>query len=160
MGTRGPAPKREGQRRRRNKPESDVTKAAGATEVKRPRINGKWHPVAKRWFLSLEDSGQSSFYEPSDWALAEMIAESMSRDLRPQFVGLDDKNKKIMAAKPINGAAMGAYLKAMSSLLVTEADRRRSSIELTRPEPEVEGDKGGSGVSWIDDARRRRGGTG
>ena len=138
MGARGPVPKRESQRRRRNKPEGGpVQKAAGASEVPVPKGDGKWHPIAKRWFKSLATSGQAQFYEPSDWALAEVLAESISRDLRPQVVGVNEKTGQVIEAEvPIKGASLSAYLKAMSSLLVTEGDRRRARLELERPAPD------------------------
>lgn len=138
MGTRGPVPKRDSQRRRRNKPEVQATEADGAAEVAVPKGNARWHPVARRWFDALAVSGQSRFYEPSDWATAEVLAESMSRDLRE--------------GAPINSGRLAAYLKGFSSLLATEGDRRRVRLELSRPDADA-GESGGS-VSWLDAARR------
>lgn len=160
MGERGPVPKREGQRRRRNKPVegAEVTRAAGAAEVEVRPAKASWHPAAKQWYESLAESGQSAFYEPSDWATAWVIAESMSRDLSPQVVGVNENTGEVVKASvPINGARLSAYLKAMGSLLTTEGERRRAHLELDRPtEPEGEP----AGVSYIDHARRRRGGAG
>jgi hypothetical protein len=167
MGSRGPVPKRSTQRRRRNEPEGGpVQHAPGADEVSVPKANSKWHPIAKRWFESLAASGQSAFYESSDWATAELIAESMSRDLKPQVVGINErvefdpesgqsvtKAEPVMAVIPLKGASLAAYLKAMSALLVTEGDRRRARVELRRPAP---GGGEANDVSWIDEARRRR----
>jgi hypothetical protein len=146
--SRGPVPKRESQRRRQNEPETPVDKAEGAAEVEVPTANPKWHPIAKRWFGSLARSGQSAFYEPSDWATAELIAESMSRDLKPQVVGVSEKvetdpetgisltkAEPVMATIPLKGASLAAYLKAFSVLLVAEGDRRRARLELQRPSP-------------------------
>src|SRR5690242_6765714 len=135
-GSGGPVPKRSDQRRRRNKPEGgEITKAAGAEKVAVPRADADWHPVAKRWFNSLAKSGQSRFYEPSDWATAFLIAESMSRDLLPQVVGVTDKGEVVRDTIPLKGASLGAYLRAFSTLLTTEGDRRRMKLELERPEP-------------------------
>lgn len=134
--SRGPVPKRESQRRRENRPESPVDKADGAAEVEVPAANPRWHPIAKRWFESLAQSGQHVFYEPSDWATAELIAESMSRDLKPQVVGIkEETGEPVMATIPLKGASLAAYLKAFSVLLVTEGDRRRARLELQRPSP-------------------------
>jgi hypothetical protein len=138
----GPVPKRESQRRRRNRSD-EVEKGAGARKVRAPRANPKWHPVARAWFNSLGRSGQSRFYEPSDWALAVLMAESISRDLAPQFVGFEEGTdgdgnafvKPCLQALPMKGAALAAYLKGMSNLLVTEGDRRRLRLELERPGP-------------------------
>lgn len=155
MGSRGPVPKRSDQRHgHRSKAErAAVDQAPAAAEVKVPPVSEEWHPLARAWYESLGRSGQRVFYEPSDWATARLIAESLSRDLKPQPVGVDkETGEAVMAVIPLKGASLAAYLKAMASLLVTEADRRRASIELQRPEPSGEG---ASDVAWIDDARRR-----
>lgn len=139
MGKRGPVPKRSTQRRRQNK-ESKPTKAATTTQPPRPPATKKdWHPIAKRWFDSLKKSGQNQFYEESDWALAYTIAESISRDLKPQPIGVhEETGEVVMAVIPMKGASLNAYLKAMGSLLVTEGDRRRAGIELERGTVEPE----------------------
>lgn len=157
MGNRGPIPKREKQRRRRNKPDGTVDKGVGAAEVPIPPAKSTWHPAAKRWYESLERSGQSYWYEPSDWATAYVIAESMSRDLKPVVIGFNEKTGKVhKESMPINGARLSSYLKAMSVLLVTEGDRRRARIELERPAPGDGGEEGPGNVSWLDQARRSR----
>lgn len=158
MGERGPTPKRSNQRRRRNKPEVETTEAAGAKLVDQPRAKTSWHPAAKRWYEALAESGQARFYEPSDWALAHIIAESMSRDLKPRSVGVTDEGKVVTSSLPISGASLSSYLKAMTGLLVTEGDRRRAQVELTRPAVDEEAPEN---VSEIDEWRDRlHGGTG
>lgn len=159
MGSRGPVPKRESQRRRRNKsPEGKATKAAGSPPAGPPPPIKSWHPTAKKWYLSLAESGQSTFYEPSDWATAFLIAENMSRDLRPRVVGVSKEGAVVKASVPINGAALSAYLKAMGALCVTEGDRRRARLELEKPPTADEG--GDASVSWINEARSSRGRAG
>ena len=154
MGERGPVPKRSTQRRRTNSPAPQAVTVAPAPGDA-PRPNSKWHPVAKRWFESLGQSGQSRFYEPSDWATAYLIAESISRELRPQPVRMGESTEMVLL--PPKGASLAAWLKGMSTLLVTEGDRRRVQLELARPE--AAGEDGDAHVSWIDDARERlRGG--
>lgn len=169
-GAGGPVPKRSNQKHgHRSQAEKDlVDHAPGAAEVPVPKANAKWHPIAKRWFESLATSGQATYYEPSDWAVAELIAESMSRDLRPQVVGMSEtvrtdpesglsftQAEPVLAAIPLKGASLAAYLKAFGALVATEGDRRRARIELERS-------KGGGGdgdvadVSWLDEARRAR----
>lgn len=170
-GRGGPPPKRSSQRRRTNKPTGgEITTAPGAAEVPPPRANQKWHPIARRWFEALAASGQSAFYEPSDWATAELIAESMSRDLKPQVVGMSETVRTdpesglsytvaepVMAAIPLKGASLAGYLKAFTALLATEGDRRRARLELERAKGgDVDGDV--AGVSWLDEARRRESG--
>ena len=152
MGARGPVPKPSAQRRRTNKPALPVAtapraakavKAVKSTRAKKakaveapvaviPKADPTWHPVALGLFESLGRSGQSAFYEASDWAVAVLICESISRDLRPQFVGYTEKGDVITESIPMKGASMAAVLKGLSSLLVTEGDRRRVQVELQR----------------------------
>lgn len=124
----------------RDAPESSGAASGGS---KQPAPDKDWHPIALRWYTSLAGSGQSEFYEESDWALAQLVAESISRDLNPQVVGVTDEGEVIMERIPIKGASLSAYLKSMTALMVSEGDRRRAGIELKRvaPEPEVEDPK-------------------
>lgn len=136
MAARGPVPKRADARRRANKPAVPITDAPAAPSVEVPEASEDWHPVARRLFDSLAKSGQSRFYEPSDWAVAYLMAESISLDLKPQFVGFAqvdrDTTQPEFAVIPLKGASLSAYLKAMTNLLATEGDRRRASMELHR----------------------------
>ena len=135
MGKRGPVPKRSDQRRRENAPEVSPTKAPGAASVSIPSADPEWNPVAVRWYESLAESGQSAFYEPSDWASAWLLAESMSRELEPQplVVGSGEHAKVEMHRMPPKAASVAAWLKGMSQLIATEGDRRRIGLELQRP---------------------------
>lgn len=156
MGSRGPLPKRSDQRRRRNQPDdvSGIRHADASVDVEAPPALKSWHPAARRWFESLAESGQSAFYEPSDWATAYVLAETMSRELRPRVVGVTKDGDVIKASVPISGASLSAILKGCSTLGVTEGDRLRLRIELTPPQ-EGDGNDGGDGtVSWIGEARR------
>lgn len=158
MGERGPAPKRSDQRRRRNQSEGpqELTKAPAGDAPEVPVADPEWHPSAVRWYASLEASGQSRFYEASDWSAAWLLAESMSRELKPQPVVDKDGNVSWVSFPP-KAASLAAWLKGMSVLLATEGDRRRAAMELQRP---ASGDEGGADVSWLDDARNRLGGAG
>lgn len=129
MGERGPAPKRSEHRRRRNEPDREIRRAV-AIPPEIPEADESWHPVAVRWFESLAGSGQSVYYQQSDWAAAFVLAESISRELKPQVVGVTDDGEPVWATKPPSGAALSAWLKGMTALLVTEGDRRRAQVEL------------------------------
>ncbi|WP_405941615.1 hypothetical protein [Streptomyces sp. NBC_00207] len=122
MGTRGPIPERSEARRRRNKNDDvGLVKAPSAPPAELPDLpepDELWHPIAKDWYLSLRESGQAAFYQPSDWAMARYAAELMSR-------GLSD-------GRAPNGQFVAALNSVMSSLLTTEGDRRRARIELER----------------------------
>lgn len=165
MGERGPAPKRSDQRRRTNSPGAGKTvKAPAAERVEVPETDPDWHPVARRWFESLAASGQHVFYEPSDWAAAYVLAESMSRELQPKpiitMVGpvRDAEGELVLVNEPPKAASVAAWRAGMAALMVTEADRRRASLELVRPRPADE-EEGGD-VPHLDDARRRLRGAG
>lgn len=124
----------------------------------RDPADAAWHPVAVRWYDSLTSSGQRVFYEPSDWALAFLLAESISRELQPQPVHDADGKLVDEVVRPPKGASLAAWLKGMSSLLVTEGDRRRMQIELQRTQPA--GEEEGGSVSSIAAWRSRVDGTG
>ncbi|WP_156365102.1 hypothetical protein [Sciscionella sediminilitoris] len=132
MGERGPAPKRSSQRRRQNKPEHPITESARRQVCEPPKpADTAWHPVAQQWYESLGQSGQCVYYTASDWALAYMLAESISRDLKPRFVGISgETGEAIIQQMPIGGTSLTAYLKGMTDLLVSEAARRRAGVEL------------------------------
>lgn len=122
MGAHGPIPKRSEERRRRNKDDGPglVQAPSGAPEriPDLPEPDSLWHPIAVDWYLSLQESGQAQFYEPSDWAMARYAAELMSRGLASD--------------RPPNGQYVAALNSVMASLLTTEGDRRRARIELER----------------------------
>ncbi|MDQ0791973.1 hypothetical protein [Streptomyces sp. B1I3] len=125
MGAYGPIPKRSEERRRRNKddgPEMIQAPSGGPQDLPDlPEPDALWHPIASDWYLSLRDSGQSAFYEPSDWAMARYAAHVMSQVL--------------LSERGPNGQLVAALNSVMSSLLTTEGDRRRARMELERKKP-------------------------
>lgn len=119
MGVRGPVPKRSDQLR-------DTTQVGRADrvdvsdlgeEVGRPLPSESWHTAARQLWDSLEQSGQSRFYEPSDWAMAYVLMDDLTHYLRSR-------------SRP--GVKLSAILSGLGSLLVTEGDRRRVRLELER----------------------------
>ena len=153
MGRSGPPPKRSSERRRRNK-ESKADKLEVAGTVKPLDPDEEWHPIARQWFESLLESGQREFYEPSDWSLAYLIAESISRDLKPQVIGIHEETGEIKRATiPMKGASLSAYLKAMTALMVSEGDRRRARLELERAAPDESSEP--AGVTALHEYRAR-----
>jgi hypothetical protein len=126
VGTRGPIPKRSEERRRVNKDDGPalIQAPAGSPEdaPDLPDPDPLWHPIAADWYLSLRESGQSAFYEPSDWAMARYAAHVMSQVL--------------LSERGPNGQLVAALNSVMSSLLTTEGDRRRARMELERKKPD------------------------
>lgn len=113
----GPIPNRSDQRRRRNQPEGGITHASGAVEVVAPEPDPGWHSIARDWFTSLAISGQAEFYQPSDWQVARVWAEVLSRQL------MSEKMSAVMVQ---------AWASSASELLTTEGARRRGRLELER----------------------------
>jgi len=126
MGARGPIGKRSEERmgHRSKEEKGSVTKAPSGPPVDLPELpdaDPLWHPIAADWYLSLRESGQAAFYQPSDWAVARYAADLMS--------------KVLMSERGPNGQLVAALNSVMSSLLTTEGDRRRARMELERKKP-------------------------
>lgn len=118
-----------------------------------------WHPIALEFWESLKRSGQALYWEPSDWMVAKLMCESISRDLKPQVVGIMQPSETaagevIRERIPLKGASLGAYLKAFGQLMLTEGERRRLSIELQRTRIEPRPEPGT--VTKITDRRQAR----
>lgn len=114
----GPVPKRSEERIRENKDVIPVEKIQmnGSVEVPLLGLENP-HPLTVEIYNSLKDSGQSKYYEPSDWQFARYTMH---------FV-----DQIVKTSKP--SAMMLATINQMlSSLLMTEGDRRRVRIEVER----------------------------
>lgn len=133
----GPVPKRSNQRRRANKPDTPIRKAAPKVEaVEIPPLPDGLNPLAVELYDSLKQSGQSTFFEPSDWAAARFAAVYASHCL-------EGKPSAFMFAQ---------VWMAFRELGATEAARRRMRIEIERDKPaEVVPE----GVSRIAEFRKR-----
>lgn len=141
MGARGPIGKRSEERMgHRSKEEIDsITKAPSGPPTGLPDLpdaDPLWHPIASDWYLSLRESGQAAFYQPSDWAVARYAADLMS--------------KVLLSERGPNGQLVAALNSVMSSLLTTEGDRRRARMELERKKPSSQAD---ADVTVLDDYR-------
>lgn len=143
MGLRGPVPKRSEERlgnltKAERERVTKVPRQAGA--IPRPEPRPEWHPMARNWYESLGHSGQSDFYEPSDWMTAMWLADQMSQHLQEKPLGVTKDGDVVMGHAPMSGQEIQAFLKGMTSLLATEGDRRRAAIELGRRQSEEEED--------------------
>lgn len=143
-GIPGPPPKKDAERRRRNKtPEREGSLSSIPAEVVNvdellvgeveiPEPDETWHPIAIQLYESVMRSGQVIWMEPSDWSTLYLICESISRDLKPQVVGITEEGEVVKDTIPLKGASLSAYLKSFASLMMLEGDRRRLRIELER----------------------------
>lgn len=147
----GPPPKKDAERRRRNKPLDGVETTVVnldetlAGEVEVPVAPDHWEDLTKSFYESFTRSGQAIWMEPSDWMTAYTLMEVLDRWLKPQDVkvgqvgsGKDEANggnieyvfeQKIVA---MPGGVLNAILKGLTALMATEGDRRRLRIELER----------------------------
>lgn len=116
-----PTPKRSeethGHRTKAEKAEREGRKAPGGESVEIPPA-GDWHPQVVAFYNSLPRSGQSQFYEQSDWELAVITCEMLDRAL---------------SGDNLNARALAEVNKMLSNLMVTEGARRKLHLELQRP---------------------------
>ena len=118
LGVPGPVPNRSDQRVRRNEPEIPIEKVTEIGRVEVPDLMiADAHPFVTAFYNSLRKSAQRKYYEPSDWEYARLTLH---------FV-----NKLIWAEKP-SPTLLASVNQMLSSLLVTEGDRRRVRIEVER----------------------------
>lgn len=115
----GPVPKREDERIRRNEPEIPVEKIEATGKVVAPPLNLPFgaDEMVVSFYTSLQLSAFAQYYEPSDWEYARLACFIM----------------QTIVTSPRPSAEMFKALQtALSNLLVTEGDRRRLRIEISR----------------------------
>ncbi|GAY12046.1 hypothetical protein [Pseudonocardia sp. N23] len=154
-------PKPAEQRQRRNKRVVDTPPAAPESARRVPewrRASSKWHPAARDWYLSLRESGQAFYYQPSDRMAAWFLAEQMSR---------------VLADPEAKASSYDSVMRGMEQLLCTERSRRQAHVELAPPGASGRPPAGGAstsageqraaeveaGIAHLDDARRRLSGS-
>jgi len=82
-----------------------------------PTASPDWRPQARSWYNSLGLSGQSAYYEASDWATAVAAAQAYDIFLRTHSPGI-----------------LSQFVRLSERLGATITDRRRSGLELEGPE--------------------------
>ena len=117
MGTHGPIPKRSTERAGHRAKADRPDRVGAAAKVRQPPAKQGWHQAARSWYRSLGRSGQSAFYEPSDWEYARILADLLTVQFK--------------APKP-SSEMIKAILGAMDNLGTTEGARRRMRIEVDR----------------------------
>ena len=110
----GPAPKRGPKAGHHPEHKRKIVETFSTVPVPDPKPD--WRPEVVHWYASLNLSGQSRYYEASDWDFALAAG-----DLLEAFY-----------AQPY-GNTFKVWMQACSNLGVTEADRRRMRIEVNRP---------------------------
>lgn len=121
MGARGRVPERKenliGHRSKDELEGGTVTRIRIPTKVSQPQADKDWHPIAVRIYNSVKISGQSQYYEPSDWAILYFACDELTYYLRPG-------NR--------SGQKLTAINQMLTTLLLTEGDRRRVAMEIDR----------------------------
>lgn len=142
MGARGPAPRRDAERRRRNEPAGGAAQQIGEAELGAlpfvvdftpdpPAAKEHWHSTAKEFWEALQRDPARKWMTSADWAMAAVVAESMSRDLNPQVVGVTEEGGVVKDYVPLKGANLASYLKFMGMIGITESERLRLRKEIT-----------------------------
>jgi hypothetical protein len=119
MGSRGPAPKRSTERAGHRTKAEQPDQVTVSQAVTIPPADPKWRAAAKRWYESLQRSGQKRYFEPSDWEYARLLAQLLSDEI---------------ASGSPRATMMKTILAAMGELGTTESARRRMRIEVERPD--------------------------
>ena len=129
MGTRGPIPERSEHRLRTNQDEGPIETVPVIGTVKPPKLGdisyaGETHPLVEDMWNSMIESAQSKFFEPSDWQYARLTLFALNQEL------IASRH----AGKPMGSMKLAALNQMMTSLLMTEGERRRVRIEIERSE--------------------------
>ena len=138
----GPVPKREGQRRRRNKPESQkygLDTPQGASTA--PETLGfDAHTLVESLWTELRTSVEGNYYSPADWQRVRLELFYINSTLMSEKIGAQ---------------AWTAIQSGMNDMLVSPAEKRRVGIELQGVKVDVDED---AAVAQMDDYRARLGG--
>lgn len=173
MGARGPAPRREDERRRRNIPERPAQRLTPAEldelpfeidytpdppEAPEPDAalptDGTWHPIILDFYEGLQRDPARKWMTSADWAAVRIFCEAMSRELNPHFITVTKEGEVIRDIEPPKGATLAVFLKMLEHIGITESARLRISKEVTLfpPKPPEIGEDGN--VVPIAEARR------
>lgn len=124
MADKGPVPKRDEDRIRRNKPDVPTLTVEMIGDVEIPELDiDNPHPLITDLYNSLKESGQAKYYEPSDWQIARFC--------------LHFANQLVWSGKP-SSVMLQQVTGMLSDLLVSEAQRRRVRMEVQRSTAEAE----------------------
>ena len=112
MGVKGPIPKRstEGHRTTQARKLDGGVEPVNvvAEQVKPPKPDPDWHPIAKKLWKAVEQSTFTRYYEPSDWIVLYSTCDDLSN------YKMQDRRSPTMLA---------AVNTMLTSLLLTEGDR-------------------------------------
>lgn len=121
MGARGPIAKRSTEPRIGNSMgvndiRNRITTVQHDFNVVVPAPSEHWHDYATWWYKSLRVSGQSKYFENSDWMTAFVAADLLDQ----------------MCQTGYSAGLLAEWNQITSRLLCTEGDRRRVHMEIMR----------------------------
>lgn len=125
----GPIPKRSEERTRRNEPALGAARMGEMLPVKKPSADrANWHKRALSYYESAEKSGQTAYWQQSDWETLKIAC-----DLLTNFYDAVDRGGRG------SSMIMENFLKIVGDLGMTEGSRRRDlRLELEAPQVEEE----------------------
>lgn len=136
-GSGGPIPKRSdqklGHRTKAELASIDKLEVSGPVDPGQLLVDDP-HPIVQELWDAALESGQSQFYERSDWATLNLVLHELNC-----YLGSERKNAQILAS------IMGA----LTELMFTEGSRRRLKFEIHR-------DKGKQDAPVIDMAAMKQ----
>lgn len=121
-----------------NREKSAVTKGVRMPVTSRPSANLNWADWLQEYYNALGSSGQSVFYQNTDWHHAYFVFEQLDAHVKSGM-------RSAVLFQALNSALI--------SLLVTEGERRRVRIELDAPP----GEGKSASVVAMENAKRRLG---
>lgn len=170
MGSRGPIPKRDAERRRRNKPDWPTETLTTTAEVRVPAADPAWCSRAKRLWRAAKESPVVDLYQATDWQALAYLCDLMTTLFRPGRLTMQleavirsaatgaglTKEERLylewMLAPVRPSAQMVASMNSlMGGLGLTEGDRRRMRIQIARLPEAAAAD-----VTEMDEYRRAR----
>lgn len=159
VASRGPIPKRTEVRRRANASSDGLEVSRGASMPSAaPEPAPYWHEMALEIYESMCESGQSVYWEQSDYAVLWLMCDQLHALYQPQFLGMQGDGigiqKPFYGKRAMTASEIGAIMKTLGGLGATEGDRRRMRIELQKDDGAVRDLP--KGVVAFDRARRGR----
>lgn len=124
-------PKREEQRVRTTPLGQEITKVEMVGAVKPPSLaqfpGYLTTTLTKGFWESMKTSGQVKYWEPTDWMTALTALHLLDKQLRPY----KDKNGQLVYG-PVSPTMVAAIWQMLSSVAITEGERRRLRLEVER----------------------------
>ena len=145
MGVHGPIPRTENElarpRERKGSDEQATLHGERRPVTWQLGADPEWHPIATMLYESAMTSGQTDFWQDTDWAIFYSLCEDISYYKSPsKATAVNRKTGETSEYdKPRSGQMLQSIMSNLASLLLTEGERRRVRMELQKP-PEQKAD--------------------